>query len=637
MSKYEINIGTSILSIPNVRTSQTTLNSLFAINPSTAGISYPFQVINQDVTSGNIAITGVGHAPLASGNANSTLVSHTYIGNNNAGNSSYFGLSGSGKPALIITNNAIASLINCNTLDITPLTLGRKINLYGTPADTTTFVYDGLGIAANATVYNVSVTTNSHIFYAATSSVARTELFRVAGTGVVSIPATGSLSLGTPLDIVSGGTGLNAVGTAGYYLSSNGTTMNWVAPSAGSGSVTSVSLAVAGTLTGLFTNTGSGTITTSGAFTLTQAANPTITLAAANKFSVSRATASSTVPMLLVSGGTTADTIGVDVIATVSAVGGTLTNRIGSATTPGNFGGLSFTNNGDNSSANSFIINLDGGSTVSIGRTAVSMNAINVSGTINAASLTASQAVFTDAAKNLISVANTGTGNNVLANSPTLVSPTLGVASATSLATGSLLPVADLTVTLANSQNFTVGNGTNINLAINLKSGVDTTTIATSSGATFSTSATVGDTVVRNVSKQLHFQNGSGASCFSINTSNVFVLRAQPTFTAALSVANGGTGLNTVGGAGTLPVNSRNISLVEWNILVMGDSFFFFVVEPNNCFSQLSTKRRKRRRWRRWRPQGFILCRRRSYYRHGAYKRHWRFNFWIDIYKHQRR
>jgi hypothetical protein len=47
--------------------------------------------------------------------------------------------------------------------------------------------------------------------------------------------------------------------------------------------------------------------------------------------------------------------------------------------------------------------------------------------------LTASSAVATDASKNLVSVTNTGTGNNVLATSPTLVTPVLGAASATSI------------------------------------------------------------------------------------------------------------------------------------------------------------------------------------------------------------
>ena len=48
-------------------------------------------------------------------------------------------------------------------------------------------------------------------------------------------------------------------------------------------------------------------------------------------------------------------------------------------------------------------------------------------------SLTASSAVATDASKALVSVTNTGTGNNVLATSPTLVTPVLGAASATSV------------------------------------------------------------------------------------------------------------------------------------------------------------------------------------------------------------
>ena len=42
---------------------------------------------------------------------------------------------------------------------------------------------------------------------------------------------------------------------------------------------------------------------------------------------------------------------------------------------------------------------------------------------LNASGLTASSAVATDASKNLVSVTNTGTGNNVLATSPTIASP----------------------------------------------------------------------------------------------------------------------------------------------------------------------------------------------------------------------
>jgi hypothetical protein len=56
-----------------------------------------------------------------------------------------------------------------------------------------------------------------------------------------------------------------------------------------------------------------------------------------------------------------------------------------------------------------------------------SVSGVNVSG------LTASNAVATDASKNLVSVANTGTGDNVLATSPTLVTPVLGTPSSGTL------------------------------------------------------------------------------------------------------------------------------------------------------------------------------------------------------------
>jgi hypothetical protein len=54
----------------------------------------------------------------------------------------------------------------------------------------------------------------------------------------------------------------------------------------------------------------------------------------------------------------------------------------------------------------------------------VSVSGANVSG------LTASSAVATDGSKNLVSVANTGTGDNVLATSPTLITPALGTPTA---------------------------------------------------------------------------------------------------------------------------------------------------------------------------------------------------------------
>jgi len=99
--------------------------------------------------------------------------------------------------------------------------------------------------------------------------------------------------------------------------------------------------------------------------------------------------------------------------------------------------------------------------------------------------LNASQAVATDASKRLVSVANTGVGSNVLAESPSLSTPSLGVATAASVnkvtvtqpATGSTLTIADgktlstsATITLAGTdgKTFTL----NKNLALD---GVDGT------------------------------------------------------------------------------------------------------------------------------------------------------------------
>jgi hypothetical protein len=59
-------------------------------------------------------------------------------------------------------------------------------------------------------------------------------------------------------------------------------------------------------------------------------------------------------------------------------------------------------------------------------------------------SLTASSAVATDASKGLVSVTNTGTGNNVLATSPTLTTPALGTPSALVLTNATGLPRAAL-------------------------------------------------------------------------------------------------------------------------------------------------------------------------------------------------
>ena len=74
---------------------------------------------------------------------------------------------------------------------------------------------------------------------------------------------------------------------------------------------------------------------------------------------------------------------------------------------------------------------------------------LTVTGTTTLSGLTASTALALDASKNIVSVTNTGTGSNVLATSPTLVTPALG--------TPSSGVVTNLTGTASININGTVG------------------------------------------------------------------------------------------------------------------------------------------------------------------------------------
>lgn len=70
---------------------------------------------------------------------------------------------------------------------------------------------------------------------------------------------------------------------------------------------------------------------------------------------------------------------------------------------------------------------------------------LTVTGTTTLSGLTASTSLALDASKNIVSVTNTGTGNNVLATSPTLVTPNLGVPSTLTLTNATGLPGSGLT------------------------------------------------------------------------------------------------------------------------------------------------------------------------------------------------
>ena len=67
-----------------------------------------------------------------------------------------------------------------------------------------------------------------------------------------------------------------------------------------------------------------------------------------------------------------------------------------------------------------------GSANMTFNGTTLAVAGFSNSGTSNLSALTASTALALDASKNVVSVTNTGTGSNVLATSPTLVTPLLG-------------------------------------------------------------------------------------------------------------------------------------------------------------------------------------------------------------------
>lgn len=210
------------------------------------------------------------------------------------------------------------------------------------------------------------------------------------------------------------------------------------------------------------------------------------------------------------------------------------------------------------------------------------LNGVNlsVSGTTTLSGLTASTALALNASKEIVSVTNTGTGNNVLATAPTLVGDvtlstgnTVISTSGKGVTTGSAIPLglgvnnAVSAATIDTSSNFNIGQTTAISGAKATVNGQ----IATS--PFFGINTSTATTVATGVSFLAIFRcRGSGGSAVVLyengQTPVIIAQTGTVAFTTSapganeIQLADGSSSITALAGA-SVGVNNLNVTVIQ--------------------------------------------------------------------------